>query len=200
MLTTPAHHTKLSQAVAKLKKIRPDMFFAPARSTLFTMKDQPPTKLTLNAQTGEYLARFDKHTYKLALDSPAGANVTPNVLSSVDIKIWTELTHLLDAECRKNHVIFHGKYFMFDSILKVYSDYELSGHEFDALRGQASAWHNDFQHKFLYKGLYGWCKEFVASRPDAILLAKSDMSDRVNSQKFLYIMLPQLTKPKFDTI
>ena len=66
-----------------------------------------------------------------------------------------------------NQALFHGKYFILDAMLSVFSGHlhQLSCPDVQRLRTTATNWHNDYQYKFLWSGMYGWCKEYAKSSP-----------------------------------
>lgn len=194
----------MDEAIKVLKKRWPHLFYQPYRVNVYPQKDMAPMKIKWNASENQISI-----SQGTGNRPTTGASVPETtMLANISRDVKTQLVGQLDMECRKNQFVYHGKYFIFDSILATYSDYKLSARDVYNLRTQCLGFHDDFQSKFLWTdGLYQWCKSYAKSNPEAVSMAFAIMDmnksedERLETRlQFKEKMTAQLTKPTFDAV
>jgi len=190
----PLQHRNLTSAIRRLKEDHPFLFLEPSREAIFAIKDMPRMRLDCNRSTGEFTVHKSTHRNAVDAATTSSAYLLPD-LSRDEI---SQLSRALDLECRINQFVYHKNSFAIDSVLKVFGDYELTSRDFVQLRASASAYHSDFQSKFLWKGLYPWCKDFATGRVEAIDLASRDLNVPAHRRAFKELMEPRLTRTTYE--
>ena len=191
----PSHHSNMTPAIRRLQLGYPLLFREPSRGAVFDQKLSPRIRLDWDRRTQEFtIVRQTQHGAGSG-DAPASMC---RILSTLSDEKSAQLSAALDTECRMNHFVYHRGFFAIDSVLKVFADFDLSTQDFVSLRSNALQYHNDFQSKFLWRGLYNWCRAFAADKPQAIELARGGLKTPSDKRAFVDLMVPFLTKPTYE--
>ncbi|KAI8171047.1 hypothetical protein KHU50_005758 [Colletotrichum sp. SAR 10_65] len=215
----PDYMDNLDGSVQAVKQRYPWLFCEASRAAVYALRDRPSVKIYWDSQ---------KMSLRVAESRQAGESVAGSV--SADDTLVKTMTQeqklerfvLFDVECRKNHMVYHGKFFIMDAMFKAWKGVRLSGEEVVQLRTKAMAWHDDFQSKFLWQGMEPWCRSFLTSNARALTLAnyfvqysmdedaiaplnENDRQRRATQleryrQEFSKHMEAQLTQPTFDSV
>jgi hypothetical protein len=191
----PLHHKNLTSTIRHLKRSHPFLFLEPSRQAVFSIKSMPRMRLDWDRSTGECTVRKSTRRGDVDGTTTSSANTLPNLSSEKK----TQLSTALDLECRINQFVYHKSSFAIDSVLKVFADYELTARDFVQLRASASAYHSDFQSKFLWKGLYPWCEAFATEKAQVTELVKYDLTEPARNIAFKKLMEPCLTKSTYES-
>jgi hypothetical protein len=111
----------------------------------------------------------------------------------------------MDAQVRRNAMVFHGAYFAINSVLTAYPelDPEKNNAEIKHIRKTVLKWHRDLQHKFLFKHFLPWCKEFLVDNERVAELCQEDLTLPENEEiaRELQVALSsQLNKRTFEAV
>ena len=134
------------------------------------LKDLPEWRVSLSV-CGTMLILHDTSTIlkggTITSGTDIGDTVLPtNILARLGKEVLDALQTRLDHECRRNQAIFHMNSFVMDAIFEIFKEHSLTAKETYCLRTQCMKWHRDYQHKFLFKDLYDWCKDFGDKHPE----------------------------------
>jgi hypothetical protein len=166
------------------------------RQSAFSLKGFSRVRLDFNRSTGEFIVKQASSSGNEDVAQPA---ISGQILTSVSENAIKDLIRQLDIECRKNQFLFHRPFFVIDAVLITFSEFQLTPYDMVKLRATALNYHSEFQNKFLWKGLLLWCQNFVVDNSRAVELAHQNMKDPVIAREFRDIMIPQLTKPTYES-
>jgi hypothetical protein len=144
------------------------------------LKDLPEWRVSLSV-CGSTLILHDTSTVlkggTITTGTDIGDIVSPaNILARLGKEVLDGLQTRLDHECRRNQAIFHTNSFVMDAIFEIFKEHNLTAKETYYLRTQCMKWHRDYQHRFLFKDLYDWCRDFGDEHPECWELCEKQLT------------------------
>jgi hypothetical protein len=169
------------------------------------LKDLPEWRVSLSV-CGSTLVLHDTSTVLKGSSVNSGVDMDDtglptNHLARLGKEVLEDLQTQLDHECRRNQAIFHTNSFIMDSIFEIFKDHNLSAKETYYLRSQCMKWHRDYQHRFLFKDLYDWCRDFGDEHPECWELCEKRLThDPEAAAVFKTLIANTLGKATFRAI
>jgi hypothetical protein len=173
--TTPANivsrmswEISATASVQSFARAHPELFFVAYCTNCMALKDLPKWRVSLSV-CGTTLVLHDTSTILkggTANIDMGDIGLPTNDLARLGKEVLDDLQTQLDHECRRNQAIFHTNAFIMDSIFEIFKNHNLSAKETYYLRSQCMKWHQDYQHRFLFRDLYDWCRDFGDEHPE----------------------------------
>jgi hypothetical protein len=186
-------------------RAHPELFLVACRANCMALKDVPEWRISLSSN-GSKLILHDTNTIMKNSISTAGIEtgegvLLDKILNRVEEDKCNKLQVQLDYECRQNQAIFHTNLFVMDAVFKVFKDQNLTAKETYDLRALCMRWHRDFQHRFLFKHLYEWCKDFAAEHPECWDLCEKKLKvDKEAAAVFKVLLTNAMGKATFRAV